>query len=124
MKTYNTEFNEIIITFTDQNDRPLEIEDKVNLTFYKIEDEKIHQRAWIIIIHEKSIQHIGKNNYWILLLKKELDALKPAFKKVFHKASEARGEFKGNKIADKIVKPKPLPAENLRDNEKKIIAPD
>ena len=29
--TYNTEFDEIIITFTDQNGRPLEIEDKVNL---------------------------------------------------------------------------------------------
>ena len=28
LKTYNTEFDEIIIPFTDQNDRPLEIEDK------------------------------------------------------------------------------------------------
>ena len=32
LKTCNTEFDEIIITFTDQNARPLEIEDKVNLT--------------------------------------------------------------------------------------------
>ena len=32
MKTYNTRFDEIIITFTDQNGRLLEIEDKVNLT--------------------------------------------------------------------------------------------
>ena len=32
LKTYNTEFDEIIITFTDQNGRPLEIEDKVNVT--------------------------------------------------------------------------------------------
>ena len=32
LKTYNTEFDEIIITFTDQNDRRLEIVDKVNLT--------------------------------------------------------------------------------------------
>ena len=30
-ETYNIEFAEIIIKFTDQNDRPLEIEDKVNL---------------------------------------------------------------------------------------------
>ena len=30
--TYNTEFHKIIITFMDQNGRPLEIEDKVNLT--------------------------------------------------------------------------------------------
>ena len=32
LKTYNTEFDEIIIIFTDQNGRPLEIKDKVNLT--------------------------------------------------------------------------------------------
>ena len=32
LKTYNTEFDEIIITFTSQNGRPLEIEEKVNLT--------------------------------------------------------------------------------------------
>ena len=31
LKTYNDEFDEIIITFTDQNGRPLEIEDRVNL---------------------------------------------------------------------------------------------
>ena len=31
LETYNTEFDEIIITFTDQNGRPLEIGDKVNL---------------------------------------------------------------------------------------------
>ena len=31
LKTCNTEFDEIIIKFTDQNGRPLKIEDKVNL---------------------------------------------------------------------------------------------
>ena len=31
-KSYSNEFNEIIITITDQNGRPLEIEYKVNLT--------------------------------------------------------------------------------------------
>ena len=33
LKAYNTEFDEIIITFIDQDGRPIEIEDKVNLTF-------------------------------------------------------------------------------------------
>ena len=32
LKTYNTEFDEIITTFTDQIGRTLEIEDKFNLT--------------------------------------------------------------------------------------------
>ena len=33
LKTYNTEFDKIIITYTDQNGRLLEVEDRVNLTF-------------------------------------------------------------------------------------------
>ena len=32
LKTFNTEFDGIITTFTDQNGRPLETEDKFNLT--------------------------------------------------------------------------------------------
>ena len=32
LKTYNTKFDEILVIFTDQNGRPLKIEDKVNLT--------------------------------------------------------------------------------------------
>ena len=32
LKTYNTDFDGIIIRLTDQNGRPLETEDKVNLT--------------------------------------------------------------------------------------------
>ena len=34
LKTYNAECHEIIITFTDQNGRPLEKEDKINLTLF------------------------------------------------------------------------------------------
>ena len=33
LKTSNTEFDDIIIKFTDQNGRPLETEDQVNLKF-------------------------------------------------------------------------------------------
>ena len=32
LKTFNSEFQEIKIWFTDENNRPLEIEDKINLT--------------------------------------------------------------------------------------------
>ena len=47
----------------------------------------------------------------------ELAALKTASKKVVHKAAEATGEFLRNKIADKIVKPKHVIDENLRNGE-------
>ena len=36
LKSYNTEFDEFIITFTNQNGRLLKIEDKVNLTLLVI----------------------------------------------------------------------------------------
>ena len=32
LKTFNSEYNEIIVWFTDQNSNPLEIEDRTNLT--------------------------------------------------------------------------------------------
>ena len=34
LKTYNTDFDEIIITFTDENGKLLKIEDKVNLILF------------------------------------------------------------------------------------------
>ena len=52
--------------------------------------------------------------------KTKLDALKTVSKKVVYKVAEAADNFIGNKIADKIVKPKPLPAESSR-NVKEII---
>ena len=32
LKTFNSEYDEIIVWFTDQNSKPLEIEDRINLT--------------------------------------------------------------------------------------------
>ena len=32
LKTFNSEYNEIEVWFTDQNSNPLEIEDRINLT--------------------------------------------------------------------------------------------
>ena len=32
LKTFHSEYNEIIVWFTDQNSKPLEIEDRINLT--------------------------------------------------------------------------------------------
>ena len=51
-----------------------------------------------------------------------LDALKVAFKKEVHKVAEATGEFIGNKIADKIIKQKPVIDENSR-NVEEIVTP-
>ena len=50
-----------------------------------------------------------------------LDALKTNSKKVFHKTAEATGEFIGNKISDKIVKPKLVTDENLRNADEYLF---
>ena len=43
---------------------------------------------------------------------------------VVYKAAEAKGEFIGNKIADKIMKQKPAIDENSRNVEEIIIPPE
>ena len=35
LKTFNSEFQEIEVRFTDQNSQPLEIENRINLTLIK-----------------------------------------------------------------------------------------
>ena len=50
-----------------------------------------------------------------------LDAAKVASKKVVHKTVEATAELIGNKIAEKIEKPKPVPDVNV---EEIVIPPE
>ena len=56
LKTFNSEYDEIIVWSTDQNSEPLEIEDRINLTMvikkcikmrYLIEPRDICERIWI-----------------------------------------------------------------------------
>ena len=61
------------------------------------------------------------NKYKNQLLDTGVNYLKSAFKKVVQKAAEAAGGFTGNKIADKIVKPKYILDENPRNVEEIII---
>ena len=58
----NTGFSDIIITFTDQNGRPLEVKNKVNLTLLLInrndvltKNKKIFFKKWILVIWKKFI---------------------------------------------------------------------
>ena len=44
LKTYNTESDDVKITFTDQNGRPLEVEDKVNLVLL------IDKWKWYVVL--------------------------------------------------------------------------
>ena len=62
---------------------------------------------WIFLIYKKFIQQIWKKIFYSAT-KTGLDAAKTASKKVVHKTVEATGELIGNKIDEKVVKPKPM----------------
>ena len=56
--------------------------------------------------------------------KNRITCFKNSDQKAAQKAAEATGEFIENKIADKIVKTKPMLDENSRNAEEIIIPPD
>ena len=64
------------------------------------------------------------NKYKKQLLDTRLDALKTASEKIVHKAAETAGKFTGNKITDKVVKPKHVIDGNSRNVEETIIPPE
>ena len=56
--------------------------------------------------------------------KTRVDPLKTASQKVTHKVTEGTGEFIGNKIVDKTLKPKPVPDVNSINVEEIVIPPE
>ena len=115
MKTYNTEFDEIIITLTNQNGRSLEM----GRCSIEPRTKKDIKREGFLTFVRNIAKKYGKQ-----LLDKGLDALKTVSKKTVHKAAETTGEFIGNKMADKILKQKLVIDKNSRNIEKIIIPPE
>ena len=67
----------------------------------------------------RNISHKYRKQLLDVVTEKGLDALKSSSKNLVHKT-----EFIGNKIADEIVKPKPVLDENSRNIEEIIIPPE
>ena len=114
LKTYNTEFDDIVITFTDQNGRPLEIEHKVNFTLL-IDKQKcndiLQNQGQKNMLKDMDFYHLRENNYWIQ------DQMPP--KKLVHKA----GEYLRNKIADVVTMSNDDSIEEQEPVEETIIPP-
>ena len=102
LKTYNTEFDGIIITFIDQNDRLLKIEDKVILALlinkhkYAIFELSNATQEHQSMLKDMDFYHSRDNNKTIT----ERDALKSACRKVVYET----GAILGNKTADTVSK--------------------
>ena len=79
--------------------------------FYRTKKKIIRQGIWIYVICEKSIRKICEK-LMDPTTKAGSDTSKTDSKKVNHKTAEATDELIGNKIADKTVKPLPVPDAN------------
>ena len=110
MKYYDTQFDEIILTFTNQNSRKFEIPDKINslltnrsyVPFYRNKKKKMYTRIYVFFFCFFFFSFA--RNYRKHLLGTGLDPLKTAAKKVVNKVAGRTGEVIRNKYVDKIVK--------------------
>ena len=58
LKTANAEFQSIYVWFTDQNNRPLEIEDSVNITLINTINSSRHEQVCLIRLRfERYVSH-------------------------------------------------------------------
>ena len=98
----------------DQNGRPLKTDDKVNFTLLINSNDTLHYRSNVkghgFLSFAKNLSQKYRKQLLKTAPETGLDPLKTASKKT-------TGEFIGNKIADKLVKPKPVSDENSADVE-------
>ena len=101
LKTFNSEFQEIKIWFPDQTSKPLEVEDRINLTL----------RGYGFPSFARNIDKNISNKYSQKLVESAIksgatnvatDAIKTASKRAIQKADETFGDVIGSRIADKI----------------------
>ena len=133
LKTFNSEFQEIKIWFTDQTSTPLEVEDRINITYglsvkmrYSIEPkERTYVKGYGFLSFARNIgthaAKVAKNmsNKYSQKLVDTADTIKTASKRAIQKTAEPTGDLVGNKIANKITaKPsKKSHNEEIQSNE-------
>ena len=118
LKTFNSEFQEIKIWFTDQINKPLEVEDKINLILiinmdiikisYAIDPrDRRYVKGYGFLSFARNIGKNISNNYSQKLVetakKSATDAIKTASKRAIQKTAKASGDLIGIAIADKII---------------------
>ena len=85
---------------------------------------KKYVRGYGFLSFERNLSYKLGKQLLDAAIKAELDTLKTVSKKVDDKTTDATGEFIGNKIADKVVKPKFVVDENLRGVKVVVLPPE
>ena len=111
LKTFNSEFQEVKIWFTDQTSKPLELEDKINITLIIKQLNNIKMRYSIEPRERRYVKGYGfmsfarnfSGKYSKSLMDVSKTFAKTAGKKILKETAKATGDLIGNKIADKIT---------------------
>ena len=108
LKTFNSEYDDIVVWFADQNSKPLEIENRINLTMVikqciKMRYSTEHIKGYGFMSFARSISNKYGKKLVDTAKKSAPDAIKTASKRAIQKTAEATGDLVGNKIADKIT---------------------
>ena len=131
LRAFNPEYDEIIVWFTDQNSKSIEIEDRINLTMvikwrlnvrvkktlvasqrikmrYSIKPrDRIYAKGYGLLSFAKNMGQSLSNKDGKKLIdsakKSTADAIKTASKTAIQKTAEATCDLISNKIADKIT---------------------
>ena len=121
LKTFNSEFQEIKVWFADQTSKPLEVEERINVTLIKCNSHCIKMG------YSVEARDIGKkisNKYTQKFVdsaiksgatKVATNAIKTASKRAIEQTSEAAGDLIGNKIVDMITSVSKKPTTKLHD---------
>ena len=116
LKTFNSDYDEIKVWFTDQISQTLETEERINLTM--LIKWKIWK--WDIQLNREMGKSLS-NKYGQKLLdsakKSTTDAIKTASKRAIQKTAEGTDDLIGNKIADKITTVPKKSTKELHNND-------
>ena len=82
---------------------------------------KDQEQGYVYLSFGRTLSNKQRKQLLNNAIKAGLNAAKTASKKVIHNAAEAKGEFIGNQITDKVVKSKPMPDINSRNVEETVI---
>ena len=103
LKPFNSEFSYVEVWFTVQNSKPLEIENRINITL--IISKSVKYKKWHAVQFNVEM---GKNIHlnWFLkyALNLHTDAFKSSSKRAIQRTTKGTSDLMWNKIADKVTK--------------------
>ena len=121
--TVDSIFDYIEISFTDQNGRPLQIDNDITVSIIIKKSKELKKASKRI---KNAASKFNQSKYGKISKTQGSEFGKIAGKKIVQQSAEAAGDLIGSKIADKItsLKVKEKPKEVIEEEQEIIIPPE